>query len=260
MRIKPLVCKEAYLLATLHDMGCPYVDLKYFPHVYYLDPHLAPLLYLRYRIDREGLWEHIFTKIVSGEEDELVRELRSIEIYKWDEIKDVLSKVAMDLSSLHEKIREKFVSLSRKVFGFEKFFEEVYVVLGFYPRAEGFHGSTGFTKELPAIAMFVNNQMKAEEVLDVVYHEILHMLIRLNNVPELIGNKALEETLLDFICPDGYLSVALGLKRTVKASPKHYQEFKELYDKLGPKIRKYFEDKWFEKLDILEYLKPSLSG
>ena len=114
-----MVCKEACLLVTLHDMNNPYVDLKYFPHIYYLDPHLAPLLYLRYRIDEKDLWECIFTKIINNEEDELIRELRSIEVYRWDEIRDMLNRIAVNLLSLHEKKCDDFLSLSSKIFGFK---------------------------------------------------------------------------------------------------------------------------------------------
>jgi len=130
-------------------------------------------------------------------------------------------------------------------------------VLGFYPRTKGLHGSTGFTKKFPAVAMFVNERMRIEEILGLVYHEALHMLFRLNNVTEITGNRALEETLLDFICPDGYISIVLGLKRTIKISPKHYQKFKELYDKLKPIIKEYFEGRRFERTSILEYLKKN---
>lgn len=254
MRLVPVLNREAFVLVSLYDLECPFSPLLVHPHVYYLDPGLAKLLYARYLLDKNGSWDEAFEAVLRGVGGGVVEVLRSVEVYRWEEIERVLAGVAGRVLELHGRVLEKFIRYTRAVFGFERYFDEVYVVFGFNPLLHASYGNgMERVKRFPVVACFVNDSMGAEGVLDVVYHEVLHRLIRLNGLGL---SEKVEEVLLEFMCPEGYLSELLGLgkRRVERGLPPKYEWFKEEYELLRRRVEEYFEGRVYERATIIEYL------
>jgi len=135
---------------------------------------------------------------------------------------------------------------------------EVYLILGFNPLLHASNGNGMDTiKRFPVVACFVNDLVEHEVILDVAYHEILHRLIRLNGLK--LGDKV-QEVLLEFICPEGYLSELIGLskRRLERHLPSKYKWFKREYELLRDRIEEYFKNRTYEQMTIIECLKDSL--
>ncbi|OYT39346.1 hypothetical protein B6U96_02335 [Archaeoglobales archaeon ex4484_92] len=107
------------------------------------------------------------------------------------------------------------------------------------------------------VACSVNDLVEHEVILDVAYHEILHRLIRLNRLK--LGDKV-QEVLLEFICPEGYLSELIGLskRRLERHLASKYEWFKREYELLRDRIEEYFKNRTYEQMTIIECLKDSL--
>jgi len=258
MKLIPVLRREAIVLATLYDLSCPFSPFQAFPHVYYLESNLAKLLYAKYLLDKCSTWDEVFEAILRGSSNEVVEILRSIEVYRWEDIKGILENVAREVLELHRKFMEKFICYTQKIFGFNRYFSEVYLVLGFNPLLHTSHGNgMGNVKRFPVVACFVNDMVKCEVILDIAYHEILHRLIWLNGLK--LSDKV-QEVLLEFICPEGYLSELIGLskRRLERHLPSKYEWFKREYELLRDPIEEYFKNKTYEQMTIIEYLKDLL--
>jgi len=230
MKLIPVLKREAIILATLYDLSCPFSPFQTFPHVYYLESNLAKLLYAKYLLDKFSAWDEVFEAILRGSSNEVVEILRSIEVYKWEDIKEILRNVAREVLELHKRFMEKFVCYTRKIFGFSRYFSEVYLILGFNPLLHTSHGNgMGNVKRFPVIACFVNDLVERKTILDIAYHEILHRLIWLNNK-----------------------------RRLEKHLPSKYEWFKREYELLRDRVEEYFKNRIYEQTTIIEYLKDLL--
>jgi len=69
-----------------------------------------------------------------------------------------------------------------------------------------------------------------------------------------------QEVLLEFICPEGYLSELIGLskRRLERHLPSKYKWFKREYELLRDRIEEYFKNRTYEQMTIIECLKDSL--
>ena len=260
MKLIPVLKREAIVLATLYDLSCPFSPFQAFPHVYYLESNLAKLLYAKYLLDRYNAWDEVFEAILRGSSNEVVEILRSIEVYKWDDIKEILKDVAKGVLELHRRFMEKFVYYTQKIFGFNQYFSKVYLILGFNPLLHTSHGNgMGNVKRFPVVACFINDLVERKIILDIAYHEILHRLIWLNRLK--LSDKV-QEVLLEFICPKGYLSELIGLskRRLKKHLPSKYEWFKREYELLRDRVEEYFKNRTYEQMTIIEYLKDLLKG
>jgi len=258
MRLIPVLKREAVVLATLYDLACPFSPLHIFPHVYYLEPNLAKLLYAKHLLDRRDAWDEVFEAILRDASNEITEILRSVEVYRWESIREVIEKVARGVLELHEEFVEKFICYTQRIFGFNQYFGEVYLVLGFNPLLRTCNGNAmGNIRRFPVVACFVNDLIEHKVALDVIYHEILHRLIQLNGLE--LSDK-IQEVLLEFMCPEGYLSELIGLskRRLERHLLSKYEWFKREYELLGDSIEEYFKNRIYEQMTIIGYLKDSL--
>jgi len=70
----------------------------------------------------------------------------------------------------------------------------------------------------------------------------------------------IQEVLLEFMCPEGYLSELIGLskRRLERHLLSKYEWFKREYELLGDSIEEYFKNRIYEQMTIIGYLKDSL--
>jgi len=97
MKLKIIIKKEATILATLYDLYCPYNPIIISPHIYYLNPQFAKILYTKYLLEKENAWNKTFKDILEGRESNIIKILKSIEIYNWNIIKKNLAKKSKEI-------------------------------------------------------------------------------------------------------------------------------------------------------------------
>jgi len=95
--------------------------------------------------------------------------------------------------------------------------------------------------EYVVTAVFTRRNIDARHVLDVVIHEVIHGLLRLNRI-ELSEEE--EEELIDPLCPEGYLSRELGLSTEVRITRSRF----------ASAVSRYFENRLFNTVSLIEYL------
>ncbi|MCD6095691.1 MAG: hypothetical protein J7J99_03910 [Thermoprotei archaeon] len=81
-------------------------------------------------------------------------------------------------------------------------------------------------------------------IVDLIHHEVLHGLVRLNNIS--ISHE-LEERIIDLLCPEGYLSKLLGVSKARIG----------IHDEIVSYIDVYFKKRMYENTTILEYIKKT---
>ena len=259
MELVHVVSKEAYLAATIHDLvKIPYSPARSMPYVLYASC-LGPLLYAAYLVEKEKLWNEVFAVLVGvspphqSSAKAVIDELRAMNVHKWDKIKPTLSRIAKKVDKLYRRKRKDIINYIEKVFGFEKFFEKLYVIYGFNPLPSMSFGSMlYFDDSNVVVSVYINEEHRETHVLDLVVHELLHSLIRLNNIE--LGHEV-EELLIDVAAPDGYLSELLGL--TDKASIRldeilYLGQRTEQYRRLFDLLVEYYKSKAYERTNIIE--------
>ena len=257
-----VVSKEAYLAALIYDLvKIPYSPATSIPHILYASC-LGPLLYAAYLIEKGSLWNEVFVTLVGAAQsrqssiEAIIDKLRAANIHEWSKIKPILSGIAKRVDILYQQKRRDIVNYIEKVFGFEKFFEKLYIIYGFNPLPSMSLGSMLYFDDRNVIvSVYVNEVHKETHVLDLVIHELLHGLIRLNNIE--LGHEV-EELLIDVAAPDGYLSELLGL--TDKASigldeVLYFRQRTEQYRRLFDLLVEYYKSKAYERINIIEWLK-----
>jgi len=264
----PVVSKEAYLAAVIHDVVCiPFSPARSVPHVLY-PSGLGRLLYAAYVIEKGGLWRELFLCVVGvpglhcGAVDSVLSELRRHEVYCWDSVEGDLLRLSEGVGSLYNEKKELLISVLRKVYGFRKLFERTYVIYGFNPVPGLSFGSLlHYDNENVVLAVYVNALMNEGQVLDVIIHELLHGLIKLNG---LRLEHDLEELIIDASAPQGYLSELLGLVDRSRARVKDVIYFArkgaEKYEQVFQHIRRYFEERRYDEVSIFEWVSKRRSN
>ncbi len=262
MELVHVISKEAYLAAIIYDLvEIPYSPARSIPHVLYASC-LGPLLYAAYLIEKEKLWNEVFAVLVGvapphqSSIEAIIDELKAINVHEWDKIRPILSGIAKRVDILYQQKRKDIVNYIEKVFGFEKFFETLYVIYGFNPLPSMSFGSMLYFDDRNVIvSVYVNEVHRETHVLDLVIHELLHGLIRLNNIE--LGHEV-EELLIDVAAPDGYLSELLGLtdKASIRLDEVLYlgqrtKQYRRLFDLLV----EYYKNKAYERTNIIKWLK-----
>ena len=195
IKLKIVIKKEAAILAALYDLYCPYNPIITSPHIYYLNPEFAKILYIKYLLEKEDAWDKTFTGILEEKDSNITKTLKSIEIYNWNTIKKMLIKKSKEITNLNNEKIKNFKDYSKKIFGFKKYFKEIYLILGFNPIIKASYGNALTTiKTHPVISCFTNEKQNPQQILDVIYHEILHKLIKLNNIKL---EEKVEEVIID---------------------------------------------------------------
>jgi len=272
LRYAPTVRREAYVLAAVHDLvSIPYSPARSMPHILYA-AGLGRLLYLAYLIERKQLWDRLLCYLVgvshelSAEGAEVLEELESVEVHRWEEVERFLRSTAQRVGELYEGKVGDFAGLAQKVFGFERLFETVHVVYGFNPLVGFSSGSLLYFDEARAVvSVYVNELTPESHVLDVVVHELLHGLLKLNRAGL---SEALEELVVSTAAPQGYLSKMLGLAERV-----HFKRFEDLagsvpyfgavagaegLEEAFKAIKEYYEEGRYASATLLEWLRVRL--
>ncbi len=265
MEIIPFASKEAYLAASIHDLvHIPYSPARSMPHILYTTC-LGSLLHMAYHIEKNNLWDDLFAMLVgtasaSNKKVGLIfNELKAINVYKWDEVKAILSDISKRINILYQKKENRIIDYIKRIFGFKQFFTKLYVIYGFNPMPSTSFGSMLYSdNEKVIIAVYINDIHRENHVLDLIIHELLHGLIRLNNI-ELEPD--VEELIIDISAPDGYLSKIIGLVNKVNTRPEkvfYFQQRAEQYKHLFDLLVEYYEKKIYDKIDVIEWVKMNM--
>jgi len=253
MRIRSIVSREAHVLTAWYDlMRCPGLFKKNHLYTYYFGD-MSRLLYFNYLVEKKKLWAPLLKCICLGIgcNNPLIQKaldiIQSMEVYGWSEFERyVKTNLIPRIEKLFDKTLHAFQDFVRKAFSVDiDGVKELYVIYGFNP-GNGLYGSLLYCcKDFFIISSFVNEYTSPEAILDLIYHEILHAIVRLY---ELIPDE-IEEELIDSLAPEGYLSLLLGLTSKVHVSEGRVSKI----------IEEYFRNKLFEKgVSIYQYLLQKL--
>ncbi len=127
--------------------------------------------------------------------------------------------------------------------GVRTFLDKEYVILAFNP-GRGVFGSIPRVSKVgryAAITLYVGVDTDAKEAVDLFVHELIHDLIRLNDLPI---PEEYEEKLVDALCPEGWLSMVLGLSEGVRVEESG----------IRARVGEYFSNRHYERVDLLTYL------
>ena len=214
MMLKTIISKPAHLIAELYDLYHAFEDVKTPTYLLY-HGDTSKLLYYGSLIEEKSLWSSIFKTLIGYENSIKAREILEsldnvINVYKWDEVEEKLKNHSKELIRVYDTRREKIREMLTRILGVNKFFHEIYLIMAYNP-IHGLIGSLPLYDEngkYAVINLFIGPGVTPEKTLDLALHELIHGLIRVNdlNVPEDV-----EEEFIDALCPEGYLSRELGL-------------------------------------------------
>jgi len=245
--LKIIISKKAEILAKLHDLyHAPQVQENLPYHLLYMGD-FSELIYYGYVFEKYSLWDKLFDTLIGKKNDyeakKYLENLDKIYLHRWDLIEAELSVFAEKFSQLYNNYDEKVRDILRKILPINKYFDEEYLLIGFNP-GRGVLGSVpriNLEEKYIINTLFIGISTTPEKSLDLYIHELLHGLMRLNNIniPEEV-----EEEFINTLCPEGYLSKLLGLTETINVGEGSLQAY----------IHSYFEEKMYEKMDLLKYL------
>ncbi|WP_052833629.1 hypothetical protein [Staphylothermus hellenicus] len=245
--LKIIVSKTADLLAKLYDMfNAPNTYENLPVHVLSING-LSETFYYGYVFDKENLWDKLFDVLINKQQDNMVKHylslLDKINIYNWKLIEKELEVFSGKFKETYSSYRSKINKFLGKILRINKFFKEEYMILSFNPFKEliGAVPRINIDLEYAVITLFVRPDSNPLKALDLYLHELIHGLLRLNNIRI---REDVEEEFIDTLCPEGYLSKELGLSNTVNVNEGNLQAY----------IASYFEEKLYEKIDLLSYL------
>ena len=262
MNYIPIVDRDAFVASTLYDIihvsSSPYTIM---PYAFYVSG-FGKALYAAYYIEKHGLWNDLFHRILgfeyksSSELDKALELIKGLEIPMWKEIGGELAEIHSKISKLYRSLEENIIGAIRRVFGFKEFFKKMYVIYGFTPLPRNLYGSMLYwNNEYIILSIYINDMLEPSQIVDILIHEILHGLMRLNNI-ELRGK--IEELLIDISCPEGYLSRMIGLSIDVKVD-----EIAEKYEDLADLVMmviSYYENRVYDSgISILKWIKDYMS-
>lgn len=232
MELKTVISKRAQLLSAVYDLfHVP--SLLVDGHLYAFNMgDMSRALYVGYMLERRGLWGEAVRAAVGvdkgGESVEgLLKILDGVNVYGWSVIERELQGLANRVLKVYRMRRERVMREISRILGVTTYYREVYLILGFNP-TRALYGSLlhGENPDYAIVSAMVRPDSTAASVVDVLLHELLHGLIRINSieVPDEI-----EEDLIDTLCPDGFLSSLLGLSNNLKTGSSELQRLIETY-------------------------------
>ncbi len=257
MEYIPLVDEKGFAIATLYDIfHAPSSPYSTMPYAFYISPQ-GELLYIGYLLEKKNLWRKVFRYIIGLEDkeeidEEIQRVLSSIKVPLWDSVASILVEVNPPVNHVYLGIRDKLRELLTTIFSLKKIPERMYVLYGFTPIPSGLYGSMlDYSDEYILVSVHVNDLISPEKIVDIMIHEMLHGLFRINDI-ELKDD--VEEMIIDISSPEGYLSKILGLTTIVKVD-----EIEEKYEDLAElaiQVINYYENKVYEQgIDLFTWLK-----
>lgn len=254
MELKTIVSKEAHLLAELYDLiHVPAFQNPESPLYLFYHGSFSQFLYYGYLLETKKLWKKVFEELTGIKSDWLARkylgEIERIEVFRWNEIESILKSYREKLVELYALKKSRIRGLLSRVLGINVFFDKIYVILAFNP-LHGLYGSLPVYDEnekYAIVSVFVSLDTSVEKILDIMIHEIIHGLIRINEIDIPDEN---EEEFIDTLCPEGYLSRELGLTSEINIEK----------SSLSSIVEKYFNDKLYRETDLVNYIKKYKSN
>ena len=255
MELRTIVSKRAYLFSLVYDLfHVP--GLLEDSHLYvYNMGDFSKALYTGYMLEKRGLWAHAVQELVgigtSGSRDveELMGVLDGINVFGWEFIEEELKILANRVMEIYGKYRGRIIREVSRILGVEEYYGKVYLVVGFNP-LKGMYGSLVYGRDpgYAVVSVFVRPDMNAARVVDLLLHEVLHGLIRVNGiqVPDEV-----EEEFVDALCPEGFLSNLLGLSGGLVVGEGRLQHL----------VRDYFGQKLYEKgVKLPDFIRQALGS
>ena len=246
--------KEAHVLAAWYDLiHCPGLFRKDHLYAHYFG-EMSKFLYFKYLIESKGLWTPLIRCICLrvGCRNPLVQRIlevvRSVEVYGWSKFSEYVGRIlAPKVKRLFNDVFPVFKDFMARVFNIDVGnIKELYVIYGFNP-GSGLYGSLlHYHRDYIIVSNFVNEYVSPKLALDLIYHELLHAILRLHSLdlPDEV-----EEELIDSLTPEGYLSIYLGLTDKLNIGK----------GKISEVVSEYFKDKLFSKgIPIQYYIKRKL--
>ncbi len=257
-----IIDRDSFVIAALYDImhvsSSPYTVL---PYAFYVSGFGKPL-YVAYFIEKHNLWNNLFLRLMkenhksSKELEYAIKLIRSIELPMWEELSNTLSNLHPLIYKIFNEKKDVMIDKIKHIFGFNKFFRKIYVIYGFNPLPDYTYGSMLYwDHENTLISVYINDMQSPEKAIDIIIHEMLHGLMRLNNI-ELRAD--VEELLIDLSCPEGYLSKLLGLvdKVNVNEIAEKYEDLAEL----ATMVITYYEDKVYEdNISLIQWITNYMS-
>ncbi len=252
MKLINVIKAEGHLISALYDLvHVPRNPLYEFSYILYLGEY-SKYLYIAYYLDYNKCWDKLLKCIVLGNENlcknkcikKIYEVFDSINLFKWSEIEEIFNSVAQEVEEIFHNTINNYRELLNKIFGFNNYFKKVYVLYGFNP-ADSLLGSMLYwERDYVIVSAFVNPSHTANKITDLIYHEVLHGLIRLNNI-ELHDD--VEELIIDALTPEGYLSKLIGLSNKVKDIDEN---------NITAYVRAYFSEKLYDKgIKLLDFIR-----
>ena len=251
MELSTIVSKRAYLFSLIYDLfHVPSLQGNGHLHLFNMGD-FSKALYLGYILERRKLWVQAIHEIIgagsSGDIRELMEALDSIDVYGWEFIEGELGVLANKAMGVYNEYRDKVIREVSRILGIREYYRKIYLIIGFNP-LKGVYGSLvyGGDPGYAVASVLVRPDINPIEVVDLLLHEVLHGLIRINNIriPD-----ELEEEFIDTLCPDGFLSNLLGLSRDLVVRDGRLQHL----------MREYFNQKLYSAgIKLPDFIQQSM--
>ena len=252
MELETIVSRRAYLFSIIYDLF--HVPSLRGGHLYaYNMGDFSRALYVGYVLDRRKLWVRAVREVIGvgggGEVEGLLEALDSVGVFGWEFIGEELEGLAARTMEVYSEYRGKIVRELSRILGVRRFYGKIYLIVGFNP-VNGICGSLVYGRDpgYAVVSVFVRPDIDAARVVDLLLHEVLHGLIRVNDVqvPD-----ELEEEFVDTLCPEGFLSNLLGLSRDLVVGEGRLQRL----------VRDYFDKKLYGLgVKLPDFIQRALSG
>jgi len=247
LKIIAVVSKTAHILAQLYSLYQVYSeDRTPLHHPYYGE--ISEQLYYGYLLEREGLWEEAFKAVIglnhSKKVNGVLKKIAKTKVYGWRSISLFLRRSGRSLVQVYESKKKDIKALLTSVLGVRRFYSKVYAILAFSPLRRLVGNPPVYSKdeEYTIVPLFIGLESTPEKVLDLLVHELLHGLIKLN---DLGVSEEEEEEFIDMLCPEGYLSRELGLAEKPRILESGFSAI----------VERYFSEKKYYELTLIDYIK-----
>lgn len=166
----------------------------------------------------------------------------------WQEIEPFLKSKKPNLEKEIRVHLSKFKELTKKIFGFE-LPQKTTIMLSKCFGPEYIWGST--VTDFPIVSLYVGENRSMADHAAIVFHEIIHSLIKSSGMRTTKGKKIcdeeeFEEALIGFFLPRGLIAKELGLNGSTNIDEimqkMHRRSWMKGWDeKLAPAMKEYFE-------------------
>ncbi len=212
-------------------------------------------LYVAGTLERKPqLWDQLLDYVIKNKLPEdtvaarMIDALEGIEVFGWEYFeKQIAKEFVPELMKEFNQSWEEFKLISNKIFGLDpSYLEDVYVIIGYNPFHEPSSSLLRVKKGEIVISVYINEDIKPRNALDLIYHELLYAVVKLSKLKILDQYK---DEIVGALAPAGYVSQILGV-----AESKYVPS-----TEIGAIVKEYFNNKLYEKdVTIQEYIRDKL--